>query len=169
MYTQAPPPRRKSNVLAVAVGIAVATVALLCGLGACLAGAPPAEPRPTGVESSATKASSAPSPDSPTTSPATTQGPSPVIPTLPPVEDAKKAPVKIQGDDIVHVGEDVPPGTYRVTERVGAGENCYWKKSTDSEGSDIIDNDIVNGGRPQVTLKKGQWFETSRCPTWVKK
>jgi hypothetical protein len=83
---------------------------------------------------------------------------------------AAPAPVTIDGDNIVHVGEDVPAGTYRTESNVGAdGTMCYWMKSTDSEGENIIDNDIPSGGRPQVTLKKGQWFTTRDCPTWVKK
>lgn len=72
----------------------------------------------------------------------------------------------IKGDDLVHVGEDVPAGTYRGSEAVDG--SCYWKKSNDAEGSDIIDNDIPAGGRPQVTLKKGQWFTSKRCPDWIK-
>jgi hypothetical protein len=81
----------------------------------------------------------------------------------------KPAPVTIGGDDIVHVGEDIPAGTYRAATSVEPGSLCYWKKSSDAEGDNIIDNDIPTGGRPQVTLKSGQWFSTSNCPTWVKK
>lgn len=73
----------------------------------------------------------------------------------------------IKGDDLVHVGEDVPAGTYRAVETVGA--DCYWKKSKDAEGDDIIDNDIPGAGRPQVTLKAGQWFVSKHCADWVKK
>lgn len=73
----------------------------------------------------------------------------------------------IKGDDLVHVGEDVPAGTYRAVEAISG--DCYWKKSKDAEGSDIIDNDIPSGGRPQVTLKAGQWFTSDGCPDWVKK
>lgn len=73
----------------------------------------------------------------------------------------------IKGDDLVHVGEDVPAGTYRAADAVGA--DCYWKKSRDAEGDDIIDNDIPGAGRPQVTLKAGQWFVTKHCADWVKR
>lgn len=73
----------------------------------------------------------------------------------------------IKGDDLVHVGEDVPAGTYRVATAVDG--DCYWKKSKDAEGDDIIDNDIPAGGRPQVTLKSGQWFTSKDCPDWIKK
>jgi hypothetical protein len=75
----------------------------------------------------------------------------------------------IGGNDLVHVGEDIPAGTYRVAEAIAGGELCYWMKSRDAEGADIIDNDIAQGGRPQVTLKKGQWFTSQGCPQWAVK
>lgn len=65
------------------------------------------------------------------------------------------------------VGVDVEPGTYRANADVTSG--CYWGiYRTGSNGSDIIDNDIVSGGRPSVTLSAGQDFKTSRCGTWSK-
>jgi hypothetical protein len=73
----------------------------------------------------------------------------------------------IKGDDLVHIGEDVPAGTYRAVEAISG--DCYWKKSKDAEGDQIIDNDIPAGGRPQVTLKAGQWFTSQGCPDWAKK
>ncbi len=82
---------------------------------------------------------------------------------------AKKTVPTINGDDVVHIGEDVPAGVYRAVHAVDGDDMCYWNKSKDAEGSDIIDNDIVSGGRPQVTLKKGQWFTSQGCPDWQKK
>lgn len=65
------------------------------------------------------------------------------------------------------VGVDIEPGTYRTTEAVTS--SCYWGiYRTGSNGSDIIDNDIVSGGRPSVSLSAGQDFETTRCGDWVK-
>lgn len=65
------------------------------------------------------------------------------------------------------VGVDVEPGTYRANSDVTS--SCYWGiYRTGSNGSDIIDNDIVSGGRPSVTLSAGQDFKTSRCGTWSK-
>lgn len=65
------------------------------------------------------------------------------------------------------VGVDLEPGTYRTTSEVASG--CYWGiYRTGSNGSDIIDNDIVSGGRPYVTLSAGQDFKSSRCGTWSK-
>ncbi len=62
------------------------------------------------------------------------------------------------------VGEDIKAGRYRTKEEVSGG-SCYWKIH---KGSDIIDNEIVTGGRPTVTLRDGQEFTTQRCGTWVK-
>lgn len=95
-------------------------------------------------------------------------------PATPAAPKAKPVPTKptIAGDDVVHVGEDIPAGTYRAVERItkdGPFEICYWSKTRDSEGSDIIDNGIPTGGRPQVTLKKGQWFKSQGCPMWAKR
>jgi len=65
------------------------------------------------------------------------------------------------------VGVDMPAGTYRTTTNVSA--DCYWKISkTGSNGDDIIKNDFPGGGRPQVTLKVGQDFQSERCGTWHK-
>lgn len=86
-----------------------------------------------------------------------------------PAPKASKSISVIKGNDVVHVGEDVPAGTYRAVESVDGGMGCYWSKTRDSEGSDIIDNSIVNGGRPQVALKKGQWFHSTNCSDWKKK
>ncbi len=66
------------------------------------------------------------------------------------------------------VGVDVEAGTYRTTEAVSSGM-CYWGiHRSGSNGSDIIENDIVNGGFPTVTLSAGQDFTTSDCGTWDK-
>lgn len=70
-------------------------------------------------------------------------------------------------DGVWTVGSDIKAGTYRAKEAVGS--DCYWAVvKTGTNGSDIIDNGIPGGGRPSVTVKKGQDFESSRCGTWVK-
>lgn len=66
------------------------------------------------------------------------------------------------------VGVDVEPGTYRTTEAVTTG-TCYWGiYRTGSNTNDIVDNDIVTGGYPSVSLREGQDFTTSDCGTWDK-
>ncbi|YCQ23134.1 hypothetical protein M1E07_00710 (plasmid) [Arthrobacter sp. Z4-13] len=65
------------------------------------------------------------------------------------------------------VGKDIAPGTYRTTKELTT--SCYWAITvTGSNGSDIIENDNVKGGFPQVVLNEGQTFESSRCGTWTK-
>lgn len=65
------------------------------------------------------------------------------------------------------VGTDIEPGTYRTTSDVTG--SCYWGiYRTGSNGADIVDNDIVTGGRPSVTLSAGQDFKSSRCGSWLK-
>jgi len=64
------------------------------------------------------------------------------------------------------VGVDIEPGTYRTAEAVTS--TCYWGiLRTGSNGDDIIQNDIVEGGFPSVTLKAGQDFKNS-CGVWKK-
>lgn len=87
-----------------------------------------------------------------------------------PVETTPAKPSKPTIEDgVYHVGEDIAPGTYRLAEPVSSSDLCYWRKSKDAEGSNIIDNDLGSTGRLQVTLKRGQWFEANRCGTWIKK
>jgi hypothetical protein len=70
-------------------------------------------------------------------------------------------------DGVWTVGEDIPAGTYKVTEKISG--MCYWAiTKSGTNGSDIIDNDIPSGGLPRVTIKKGQDFETNGCGTWKK-
>jgi hypothetical protein len=66
----------------------------------------------------------------------------------------------------VGVAGGVSSGTYRVTRPLEAKATCYWQISKDSESQDIVKNDFVTGGTPQVTLTKGQWFKTQGCGEW---
>ncbi len=64
------------------------------------------------------------------------------------------------------IGVDIEPGTYRTKE---SPYDCYWAIYTSGTNQDdIIQNDIVTGGIPTVTLGEGQDFETNRCGEWVK-
>lgn len=87
-------------------------------------------------------------------------------------EEAVKAAEKTKAANTIKegtwtVGVDLEPGTYRANSDVASG--CYWGiYRTGSNGSDIVDNDIVSGGRPSVTLSAGQDFKSSRCGTWSK-
>lgn len=71
------------------------------------------------------------------------------------------------GNGVWTVGEDIQPGTYRAKEAVSG--DCYWAVLVSgTNGDDIVNNGIPGGGRPKVTVKKGQDFELKRCGTWVK-
>jgi hypothetical protein len=65
------------------------------------------------------------------------------------------------------VGVDIKPDTYRTKEAVSA--MCYWEITrSGTNGGDIVENDIVNGGRPTVTIRNGQDFKSERCGDWAK-
>lgn len=65
------------------------------------------------------------------------------------------------------VGRDIEAGTYATQDAVSS--SCYWGiYRSGTNGDDIIQNDIVTGGRPTVTLKAGQDFTTKRCGSWIK-
>ena len=66
------------------------------------------------------------------------------------------------------VGVDVPAGTYKLTVAVTADAGCYWSITQHATPDNIINNDIVTGGRPTVILKRGQDFTTNSCGTWTK-
>lgn len=98
---------------------------------------------------------------SPTTAPVT---PAPVDPT----PEAPAGPMTVieEGDWVV--GEDIAPGTYKTATTVNGF--CYWGiYKAGSNKSNIIDNGVATGGRPSVTLKKGQEFTNQGCGTFVKK
>ncbi|KGM13568.1 hypothetical protein [Cellulomonas bogoriensis] len=64
------------------------------------------------------------------------------------------------------VGVDVEPGSYRTVDAVTS--TCYWGiYRTGTNKADIVDNDVVQGGYPSVTLREGQDFENG-CGVWVK-
>lgn len=65
------------------------------------------------------------------------------------------------------VGTDIEPGTYRTSAEASSGY-CYWAIEDGSNFSHIVDNDIVTGGRPTVTLQSGQQFTTHDCGSWLK-
>lgn len=161
---EASPERRWStSVVAVVAGVA-AVAGMVVGAVAAIGGQNEAPrttsaaataaptPAPTSARPSASAAAS-PTPAAPTTS----YSPSPVPPPPPPTIE----------EGIWTVGQDIVPGKYRVATPL-SGE-CYWSiTKTGTNGDDIIANDIPTGGRPQVTLRKGQDFETNGCGSWVK-
>ena len=89
----------------------------------------------------------------------------------PPAKTVTAAPPEAEAaidEGTWEVGVDVKPGRYKTTVAVDSGAMCYWKITTTGKPSNIVDNDIVYGGRPTVTIKKGQDFTTQDCGTWTK-
>ena len=77
-----------------------------------------------------------------------------------------KAPPATIEEGTWTVGEDFPAGTYKL--QTAATSMCFWfiYKSGTNQGT-TVESDIVTGGRPTVTLKRGHDFK-SDCGTWVK-
>jgi hypothetical protein len=66
------------------------------------------------------------------------------------------------------IGVDAKPGRYktRVPEN---SPGCYWERLKDDRGgfNSIIANDNVNpGGRVSITVRRGEFFNSSDCGTW---
>ena len=74
----------------------------------------------------------------------------------------KKEEAKSIYEGVWMVGDDIKPGTYKLREAY-TGNMCYWGISQNGR---IVDNDIVTGGRPTVTLRKGQEFKNQGCGVW---
>lgn len=64
------------------------------------------------------------------------------------------------------VGADIVAGTYRTANSVSG--YCYWEIMAGAGSDDIIDNDIVVGGRPTVVLENGREFDSYSCGKWVR-
>lgn len=94
-----------------------------------------------------------------TSSPAATKAAPPAKPTK------TTPPPVILSEGIYVVGEDIPPGRYKVVERAGSG--CYWSRKDADDTTNIIDNSI-GGGFPQFTAKRGEQVEVAGCPDFRK-
>jgi hypothetical protein len=153
-------PRKKRALLGFAVITGVLLVGCCGGYAIGSAGEPEPQvisspsPYPVTVVGSAAGTAVAPA----ATAAVTSTQPSPT--------KAAPAPAPTIDEGTWTVGDDFPAGTYKLREP--ATSMCYWGiyKSGTNQG-DIIENDIVTGGRPTVTLKKGQDFK-SDCGVWVK-
>ena len=161
------PPRKRRNVWPWIIGGALVAMLIVCSVAISTAGSNNGEGAGTWSAPPATATDLAPAlpyePEPETE--ATTEAPAPK-----PSKTAKPRPTIDEG--IWHVGEDVPAGTYRTEQQLTADQLCYWERSETSDSAsigDIIANANPSGGRPQVTLKKGEWFTTNRCGTWIKK
>lgn len=155
-----PGPNPKRRIWPWLVGLSVLLVIGICTTGALLSG--PSDDRKNNP------------PVTPTTidPPAVMGGPQAKQTATPTKKVAVKPTPKPKpslDEGLYHIGEDAPAGTYRLRDRIAKDDMCYWMKSSDAEGSNIIENSLGEAGRLQVTLKKGQWFTSSRCGVWVRK
>jgi hypothetical protein len=83
-------------------------------------------------------------------------------PSSPPGRATTKAPANtdvVIGNGTYRVGEDIPPGRYKVTER--ADDLCYWERSK-GIGNTIANN--IGGGFPQFTARNGEDITIQQCP-----
>ncbi len=152
-----PPPRRKSNVWAF-IGIGVALL-LLCIIGSLIIGIfSPSTTKDSGLQAPASEAAEA-ARELGSAVPARSSAPA----------APKAAAKKTIGDGLWKVGRDLPPGKYIPTKNVkevSGVMGCYWVKASDAEMSDVAGSGMVENGRPEITLSKGQWFTTNGCGTW---
>jgi hypothetical protein len=155
----APPRKVKKPRGRVVVPLIVGAVTFFIGLGVGLAGGGGTE-NAANPQPGTTKVVTVPA------APAVTSAPAAVRTfTLAP---APPPAVTIE-DGVWTVGSDIPAGKYRVTEPIAAETDCYWAIiKSGTNGEDIIANGLPTGGRPTVTLKAGQDFNTERCGTWQK-
>ena len=68
------------------------------------------------------------------------------------------------------IGVDAKPGRYK-TRVPEDSSGCYWEKAKDDSGEfdSLIANGEVNaGGRQSITLKRGQFFLSDDCGTWIR-
>jgi hypothetical protein len=68
----------------------------------------------------------------------------------------------VSGDGIYKVGSDLQPGTYKTAGASG----CYYAILNSTDTSDIADNNNIDGPA-FVTVRSGQYLESSRCDDWV--
>jgi hypothetical protein len=142
-----------SKALAWVGGIAIVMSLGIAGAGGLANSGKPVSADVATVTTTVTITAPAVASSATTTQPAATKPPPPPAPTI--------------EDGVWTVGTDFPAGKYRVKENVQ--DTCYWEiTKSGTNGSSIVENDIVTGGRPTVTLRKGQDFKSQDCGIWVK-
>jgi hypothetical protein len=155
-YMPPPPSPRKRGLRPIAiVGLVLAGLLVMCGLGIVVVGLLASARTPTPL----------PSPASPVVS--NTGSPSVHLSTAAPTKAAAPAPpprITIP-DGTWTIGEDYPAGRYVAT---GTDGTCYWEVDrSGTNGQDIVSNG-TGPGNLRVSLKAGQDFHSQNCGTWVK-
>lgn len=73
-------------------------------------------------------------------------------------------------EGMFQVGKEVEPGRYKTSGMKEDALMCYWHTAKDTSTDKIVDQGVVDktGAQSYVTLRKGEWFQTSGCETWVR-
>jgi len=156
------PTRRRVHWSVIALLVVCAGLLLVCTVSVASALVTGSKPKPIW-------GSYDPTPTASTYAPLATAGEG-VAASATPAATVRVVPPPVHVSDGVYtVGVDIPAGTYRVTAVLGADAFCYWEiTKTGSNGQSIVANDIPSGGRPSVTLKQGEDFNTDGCGTWAR-
>lgn len=148
-----PPTKDRGNkVVLIILGVVVASIVAMCGLGGVLVASAPktTTTRDVATEEPAQAHAAAPSePEAPAPAPPTTAA----KPTIP-------------GDGTLVVGKDIQPGRYRGNLDGGP---CYWSRLSSFEGSGIdgiIANDNIAGPTVIEIAPTDVGLKSTRCGGW---
>lgn len=87
-----------------------------------------------------------------------------------PATSTSSVPTTVSGDGEYQVGVDMQAGTYRTAgPEDGSFGGCYWERDKNASGDfdAIIANDNLSGSGI-VTVKRGEYFKSSGCQSWVR-
>ncbi|HUY48331.1 MAG TPA: hypothetical protein VMV92_21810 [Streptosporangiaceae bacterium] len=144
--------------IAIAVGAALATAALLTACG----GSGTAKPEAAATVTVRPSASSVTVTAPPVTRTVT------VKPKVRPSAAPAGPATSMSADGVYVVGVDIQPGTYHTTGASAAGGGqCYVARLSSTNTNDIIDNNITNG---PSTISTGQAkaIDVSGCKPWIR-
>ncbi|NRQ33982.1 hypothetical protein HII36_19305 [Nonomuraea sp. NN258] len=84
-----------------------------------------------------------------------------------PVAGPPDNPASIQ---VLVVGKDIQPGTYRTTGPVAGGAACYWARMSGTSGSmsDVIDAGMPPGAATVTIQATDKAFSTAGCAPWTR-
>lgn len=74
----------------------------------------------------------------------------------------------MSSDGTYVIGVDIQPGIYRSAGTAREGSDCYWKRLSSLDTSDIIDNNSSPGPQTVEIKATDKAFVSSRCQPWTK-
>ena len=74
----------------------------------------------------------------------------------------------IPSDGTYVIGVDIQPGVYRSAGTARDGSDCYWKRLSSLDTSDIIDNNGSPGPQTVEIKPTDKAFVSSHCQPWTK-